>query len=284
MKFGTWVVAILFFGLSGVSVVNTALAEWASLILIIVAGIPHGSFDLRVAQRKWGGRDGMRWSLVAGYLALVVLMSGFCLLQPFLGLLSFLVISALHFSEGESVVDGSTYSVRGCCVGVGAILLPIGLHLEEAYGYLGFFIPQEVYAAVAPWLHASAWFVGGVVVLSEVRQIVKDAKSQYWVSLERLLCVCGWVLLSPLAGFAVWFLGRHSRMHLEACGGMFTEGRCKMPLDFLFISVAAVVLLAPFALVFDLTDIHQLFTATLALIAGLTLPHIVVSHRLQDVV
>lgn len=283
MKFGTWLVAILFVGLSGVSIVNATLAEWIALILIIVAGIPHGSFDLRVAQRKWGKRTGARWSLVGVYLALVVLMSGFCLLQPFLGLLSFLVISALHFSEGESVVDEATYSVRGCCVGVGAILLPIGLHLEEAYGYLRFFIAPAVYTAAAPWVLASAWVVGAVIVLNEVLQVAKGLKTPIWVSIERLLCVCGWVLLSPLAGFAVWFLGRHSRMHLEACGAMFSGGRFKVPLDFLLISVAAVVLLAPFALVFDLTDIHQLFTATLALIAGLTLPHIVVCHRLQDV-
>lgn len=73
-------------------------------------------------------------------------------------------------------------------------------------------------------------------------------------------------------------------MHLETCRAMFAGARYKLPLDFLIISAAAIVLLAPFSLLFDLTDIHQLFTATLALIAGLTLPHIVVSHRLKDVV
>jgi len=29
-------------------------SEWIALILIILAGIPHGSFDLRLATAKWG--------------------------------------------------------------------------------------------------------------------------------------------------------------------------------------------------------------------------------------
>ena len=284
MKFGTLLVAILFLALTGVSVVDVTLAEWMALILIIVAGIPHGSFDLRVAQTKWGTHGAKRWLLITAYLILVILMSGFCLVQPLLGFLSFLAISALHFSEGESLDSRSTYSVRGCCVGVGAIIIPIGMHLDEARNYLAFFVSEPMFVALSPWILATAWGLSGFILLGEIITLVRGPQVNRAESIERLLCLVAWMSLSPLAGFAVWFLGRHSRMHLETCGAMFSETRFTIPLDFLLLSVAAVVLLLPFAWLFDLTDIHQLFTATLALVAGLTLPHIVVSHRMQDTV
>ena len=284
MKLGTLLVATLFLALIGLSAVEVSLAEWMALILIIIAGIPHGSFDLRVAQTKWGRRSSKKWVLIGVYLILVFLMSSFCLLQPLLGFLSFIVISALHFSEGESLESCSTYSWRGCCVGVGAIIIPIGMHLHEAHYYLAFFIPEPVFTAWSPWVQSIAWCMSAFICFGESPSLLFGSQPQRAESIERLLCLVAWVWLSPLAGFAVWFLGRHSRMHIEACGSMFRDPRFTIPLDFLILSVVAVVLLLPFAWVFDLRDIHQLFTATLALIAGLTLPHIVVSHRMRDVV
>lgn len=283
MSVGTWLVGLLFVGLSGCSLVDVEFAEWAALILIILAGIPHGSFDLRVAQKKWGDTHSNLY-IVGGYLTLVGLMSALCLFQPFIGLLLFLAISTLHFSEGESADSGTTYSLLGFCTGVGAILIPIGLHLEEAHAYLGFFIPEIVFRQISPWLRNLALILCSVILLSHMHGLVRGTKGHRIVCFERLLCLAAWILLSPLAGFSVWFLGRHSRMHLEMCRSMFAGARFKLPLDFLVISAAAVVLLAPFAAIFDLTDIHQLFTATLALISGLTLPHIVVSYRLKEVV
>ncbi len=54
-----------------------------------------------------------------------------------------------------------------------------------------------------------------------------------------------------------------------------------MPLDFLVISLVAILLIIPLSLFFDLRDINQLFAATIVLIAGLTVPHILVTHDLQ---
>jgi hypothetical protein len=42
------------------------------------------------------------------------------------------------------------------------------------------------------------------------------------------------------------------------------------------------LLLAPLAARFDLSDITQLFAASIVLIAGLTLPHMIVSHGLGN--
>jgi hypothetical protein len=55
-----------------------------------------------------------------------------------------------------------------------------------------------------------------------------------------------------------------------------------MPLDFLVISLVAILLITPLSLLFDLRDINQLFAATIVLIAGLTLPHMLVTHDLRE--
>jgi hypothetical protein len=53
-------------------------------------------------------------------------------------------------------------------------------------------------------------------------------------------------------------------------------------LDFAVISALALLGLLPFALYFDFSRIEELFAASLCLIAGLTLPHMVVSHRMRE--
>jgi hypothetical protein len=51
-----------------------------------------------------------------------------------------------------------------------------------------------------------------------------------------------------------------------------------VPVDFIVLSILAITLIAPLSLWFNLRDIHQLFAASIVLIAGLTLPHMVVTH------
>jgi hypothetical protein len=62
---------------------------------------------------------------------------------------------------------------------------------------------------------------------------------------------------------------------------MFTDTQHKIPTDFIAISLLAIVGLAPFAMLFDFSDINQLFSAAICLIAGLTLPHMIVSHGMR---
>jgi hypothetical protein len=51
-----------------------------------------------------------------------------------------------------------------------------------------------------------------------------------------------------------------------------------VPVDFIVLSILAISLIAPLSLWFNLSDIHQLFAASIVLIAGLTLPHMVVTY------
>jgi Brp/Blh family beta-carotene 15,15'-monooxygenase len=283
MERGTLLVALLLGSLLTAQVVLPAWSEWSALGLVIIAGIPHGSFDLRVAEAKWSRGANSKKLIVSLYVGSVLAMSGLCVMLPPVGLALFLGISALHFVEGEGYGGSRASHIKAALFGTSAILLPIGLHPGEAGEYVGYFLSPGMYGALAPFISGAAMaavpILSGVVLFDSFRKST-DAKRD---ALQRALCLVGWVALSPLAGFAVWFIGRHSRLHLEACREMFQASRFGVPFDFILISALAIIGLSPFALWFDFTDINQLFAASISLIAGLTFPHIFVAHGLREV-
>jgi Brp/Blh family beta-carotene 15,15'-monooxygenase len=284
MKSGSSLVIFLFVSLTVCRVVAPTFCEWAALALMICAGIPHGSFDLRVAEAKWRGEPFSRKNIVAAYLACVIGMGGLCVFYPFIGISLFLVISALHFSEGEANSTAPPSLVMGSAFGTSSIILPIGLHTSQAQTYMSYFVPTDIFLSLESPLKIISYSVAcvlGFLLLTAMRYKQETTQAE---TFQRLLCLCAWVILPPLSGFAVWFIGRHSRQHLEACQEMFARSRFGVPLDFALISALAITGLLPFTLLFDFSRIEDLFAASICLIAGLTLPHMLVSHRMNEVV
>lgn len=280
MKNGTLLVLSLCVSLVTCSLIATAWSEWAALALMICAGIPHGSFDLRIAEAKWRGSSISRTKILVIYTSSVIGMAMLCVFLPLIGLSLFLLISAIHFSEGEA---SAPPRLLGAAFGISAILLPIGLHPAEAQLYLREFVPQDLLRVLeGPLLQISRASACGLTALL-LYSIVTGRKAARTEAFQKLLCLGAWVVLPPLSGFAVWFIGRHSRQHLEACAGFCKTSRIGVPRDFILISILAIAGLLPFALRFDFSRIEEMFAAAICLIAGLTLPHMVVSHRMKDI-
>jgi len=279
----TVLVLVLAVGLCVCHLISAALAEWIALGLMICAGIPHGSFDVRVAEAKWRGGAISRRGILVCYLLSVFSMSALCVFLPSIGLALFLALSALHFSEGESDGNSALGRVQGVLFGVGAILLPIGLHADLARGYVQYFIADSVFSFLGGTISGAAYVTALLMAFFLARQLFAPKRRMTADTVERLVCLLCWIVLPPLSGFAVWFIGRHSLNHLTVCKAMFAGSRFGVPLDFAAISVLAIVGLLPFAALFDFSQIEQLFAASICLIAGLTLPHMIVSHRIKDV-
>lgn len=284
MKGGTLLVLLLFVSMTAWWTLAPGWAEWGALALMICAGIPHGSFDLRVAKAKWRGAPLSHKKIVALYLAGVVGMGGLCVFAPLIGLPLFLCISAIHFSEGEIHATTPASNLMGTAYGVSAILLPIGLHAREAQGYMGYFIPPELFSSIARPLEIVSYALALLLGILISTALVSKKGTGTTEHVQRLICLCAWIFLPPLSGFAVWFIGRHSLKHLQSCSEMFAGSRFGVPLDFALISLLAILGLLPFTLRFDFSRIEDLFAASICLIAGLTLPHMIVSHRMSEIV
>jgi Brp/Blh family beta-carotene 15,15'-monooxygenase len=281
MNRGTRLVIWLFICMTLFSYALPSGAEWIALMLMICAGIPHGSYDLRVAKAKWSNLQISSAKIAAIYLVCVFLMSALCVFTPGIGLTLFLAISALHFSEGEFQSSAPVNLVSGVLFGIGAILLPIGLHSDISMQYLGYFIDPSTFQLLAPKVRVFSLIVLIMSAFIVGRDCLRRLTPRETI-IERCLCLFGWVLLPPLAGFSVWFIGRHSRQHLELCKTLFHSSQIKIPLDFALISLLAIAGLLPFARIFDFSDINQLFAASICLIAGLTLPHMIVSYNMRE--
>jgi Brp/Blh family beta-carotene 15,15'-monooxygenase len=248
-------------------------AEWLALLLIILGGIPHGSFDLRVAEHRWGAIFHSRWVLILAYVAIGLLMSSLCLLFPTIGFTLFMLISVIHFIEGENL---DTNPLAAIAIGIGSILLPIALHFSEAQAYLSFFITPAAQEFLKPYIITLGWiWCLGTLILLSWNVFTKRSKE----TVERLICLLGWILLTPLAGFAIWFVGRHARMHLATCRKKQLGNMSLISFDFLALSFLAISLIIPLGIWFNLMRIEELFAASIILIAGLTLPHMVVTKH-----
>jgi len=270
---GSLLCSLLFALLGLAASFKVSLAESAALLLILLAGIPHGAFDLRFAQLKWAPLLVGPISTGVFYFAIGLAMSGLCLVLPGTGLLVFLLLSVVHFAEGEGP---HSLKLTALVFGLASILLPIAFHPEAARGYLSFFVPPAHFVPLVPLLQAA----GRIVFCAAAALLAFDAWQGRRTELtERLVCLAAWLLLPPLSGFAVWFLGRHSRQHLVACRQLFGSAR-GLPSDFLALSVLPLLLLIPLFLRFDPRDLNQLFAASIILVAGLTLPHIIVTRGL----
>ncbi|MFN4896323.1 MAG: Brp/Blh family beta-carotene 15,15'-dioxygenase [Pseudomonadota bacterium] len=283
MNFGTLLISSLFLVLASAWIIAPTYAEWLALILMICAGIPHGSFDLRVARSKWQASQVSKAVIIIGYLMCAVLMTALCVFLPLFGLILFLAISVAHFAEGEALSADSPDWIRGALFGTCSILIPIGLHSDLAQLYTSYFVPAAIFESCKPVLVTGAYFFTALAVLLLTRDLIGGRAAGRLTTIERLVALAAWVILPPLSGFAVWFIGRHSRLHLELCSSMFNSTGLRIPFDFAAISLLAILGLSPFAMLFDFSNINQLFAASLSLIAGLTLPHMIVSHGMRGV-
>jgi Brp/Blh family beta-carotene 15,15'-monooxygenase len=256
--------------LGALNLISADISEWAALGLIILAGIPHGAFDLRIAQKKWNKANSL---IVPIYLAAGLGMSALCLAKPGLGLIVFFVISIIHFIEGEYV---NSTRLGAFSFGTGAILLPIALNIGNALTYLNYFTTSSVKLFLNDYLPplGLAWIF--LLIISLIIDLFSQRKSELF---QKLVCLIGWLTLPPLSAFAIWFIGRHSRLHLQGCREFFKKGGGIVPVDFFAISILAIGLITPLFLRFNISKIEELFTATIILIAGLTLPHMLVVRR-----
>ena len=277
MKLSTALVIALLVLLLGISTIDPVLSEWIALLTIIVAGVPHGAFDLRLARalRLSGTRTTL--FIVSAYILSALTMSSLCALLPAVGFPLFIVISIIHFVHGERLSN----NLLSLQVGLAAVCLPIGLHYDAARELMIYFLSLQTLDFLEPFVKNFA--VALSISLSFSLSIYLARITQNSVArsdlIEIMLCLAGWILLPPLSAFCIWFIGRHSLGHVLLCKQLLKDNQHRHRDDFILISIAALALFIPLSFLFDLTNLEQLFSAGIVLIAGLTLPHIVIVHN-----
>jgi Brp/Blh family beta-carotene 15,15'-monooxygenase len=287
-------VAILAMILVPISFWNEIISEWFALLLIFFAGIPHGSFDLRLARYKWQNNlhanpMNSQLRIIIIYSLIGLMMSIVCLLFKTLGFLVFLVISILHFGESECKYLGRYW---GYLIGIVSILSPITVHPNESLEYLIFFVPEAQFSLVLPILSKVnililCLLIARIFWLFRIKNLSSYAPNfDKKFVLEILICILSWIVLPPLAG-------RHTKQHFSTCLELFSAKKDIPKINFslknlfnssdlIILSIVAMVLVLPLTFIFNFFVISEFFAASIVLIAGLTLPHFIVTHGINS--
>ena len=246
----------------------------------VIAGVPHGAVDHRVARPLLRPRLGRAW--FAAFTVLYLGAAGAVLagwaVAPAASLLVFLTLSVIHFGAEDANGRGRlAIVVRG-----GApVALPILWHpdrTERFFAVLGGTPDLFAVLHLASW----AWLAAALAHLAipALRPAPGHAPGREWVELGALLAVFAFV--PPTVAFAFYFLAVHSPRHVaelaerrsrsDARAGWAWIARRSLPLS-LATAALGVAVFAALEGTFEERFLRTVFWG----LAALTVPHMALS-------
>ena len=260
-------------------VMDSAAANMMAAVAIVLAGIPHGTLDVEIAAAHFGqkGITG-KIRIIGGYLFCAAAMVFLWILLPELALISFLIISIVHFSRDWR---GGVDPFLAMMVGWALVALPALASPDDVAMIFAALTGSNNGAVIAALLGAASVPAAlGSLVFAYWAFRHDDKQS----ALEVLACIVAALFLPPLVAFAIFFCGLHSPRHMADA---LRETGDLSPLK------KAVIICAVFALSLGLgvlmflyqgdvpADMGIIRTAFI-LISTLTVPHFILEHILSD--
>ena len=242
-------------------------------LVILVAGLPHGAFDLYILADLFKGRS-FFWAIV-GYLALIILTVLFWWLAPQLFLIGFLSYSAFHFGDSDWPADSV---VNRLGWGSAIVTLPCLLAPDQVTALFTIVLNTPSMPLITDVL-------GFIAILATLSSCIEFA--------SRKINTCTLILLSfystvcffagAIVAFTCYFAFLHGPHHLQ-------RWRLKLPnkgnLQIYLVSfgvLATILLLGVFTVNGEHTQTKDLANAidatvvryTFVALAALTVPHMV---------
>ena len=198
----------LFVDFIGISL-GSISASLIFAIVILIAGIPHGSLDIEILARHLGRSDALaKIKLTIGYAGCAGLMSLIWFYAPPLALASFLLISILHFGLDWR---GSAEPFFGMAAGWAIIALPALSHPTAVTAIFTVLVGDRSGATVSALLACSA-VPASLITLAFCRDAFTRGNQN--AAIQVATCLLAAIFLPPLASFALFFCVLHSPRHL----------------------------------------------------------------------
>lgn len=253
------------------------IATMAAAVIIVVAGIPHGTLDIEIAARHFGVADRAgRLSIMAAYAACAAAMLALWTVAPWLALVSFLVMSIVHFGRDWRLgVD----PFLAFMVGWALVALPALSHPDAVARIFEMLTGNSAGPAIAALLGCAS-----------VPAALGSLVFAYWAArngetgsaVDVVTCLAAAILLPPLVAFALFFCGLHSPRHMAEAlreTGMLPPRRRAAVIIAVFalsIGLGVLVLIGQAPAPVDAAVIRAAFM----LISTLTVPHFLLEYGL----
>lgn len=276
------------------------MAPWLVLFSVLVIGIPHGAIDHVMASELYGLESGWRHQLLfyGGYLALMLVVALLWLISPVLGMALFLVISIYHFGEADMqdfLVDGvgrgeewAASLARGTLI-IGLIVFS-DLATTVPVMASAMRLSEPMLAGLFPDPAVPVAVLAGVYVVTMALLVARGSMGRpLALTADSLLLMAMLWITGPLIGFALYFALWHSLGHVREMQHFFAlrgkpmslQAFYKRAAPFTLVSVAGLLILA---LLWTAYEAHAEFLALMfVLISVLTLPHMVIVHRMYGI-
>ncbi|MBJ7254671.1 MAG: Brp/Blh family beta-carotene 15,15'-dioxygenase [Sphingomonadaceae bacterium] len=258
---------------------NSTHVNMLAAVAIVIAGIPHGTLDVEIAAAHFGqkGITG-KIRIIGGYLLCAAFMVFLWILLPELALISFLIISIVHFSRDWR---GGVDPFLAMMVGWALVALPALASPDDVAMIFAALTGSNNGAVIAALLGAASVPAAlGSLVFAYWAFRHDDKQS----ALEVLACIVAALFLPPLVAFAIFFCGLHSPRHMADA---LRETGDLSPLKKTAIICAVFALSLGLGVVMFLyqgdvpADMGIIRTAFI-LISTLTVPHFILEHILSD--
>lgn len=259
----------LWVGMDSVQMTSIAAA------CIVLAGIPHGTLDVEIAASHFGRTSiAGKVKILAAYIACAVAMIVTWAIAPELALISFLVISIVHFSHDWR---GGADPFLAMMVGWALVALPalarpseVAMIFETLTGNQNGQIISALLAC------ASVPAALGSLVFAYWSYTNEDTQS----AVEVIACIVAALFLPPLIAFAIFFCGLHSPRHftdaLRETGTISPAKKAVIIIAVFALSMGLGALL--FANQSGLSVDTGIIRAAFVLISTLTVPHFILEH------
>jgi Brp/Blh family beta-carotene 15,15'-monooxygenase len=258
---------------------NSTHVNMLAAVAIVLAGIPHGTLDVEIAAAHFGQKGiAGKAMIIASYLGCAAAMVLLWVLIPELALVSFLIISIVHFSRDWR---GGVDPFLAMMVGWALVALPALASPDDV---------ATIFAALTG--NQNGAIIGALLGAASVPAALGSLVFAYWAfshddkqsALEVIACIAAALLLPPLIAFAVFFCGLHSPRHMA--NALRETGTLSFVKKAAIIAAVSALSLGLGVLMFlyqgDIPADMGVIRSAFVLISTLTVPHFILEHILSD--
>lgn len=275
---------------------TNSAAPWMVLVSVFLIGIPHGAIDHIMAAELYGLNQSLKDHLLfyGSYLFIMFLVAALWYIFPAGGMILFLAISIYHFGQADmedfmirKPFNWFWHLSRGTFI-IGLIIFS---NPEVTYPIIAEAVRIDLTAFYSAMPDAAnsiiiliTVYIASIIAGISLKRIDRAAN----LFLDSALIALLIMITGPLIGFAVYFALWHSAGHVREMREFFSSRDKSLSLGnfylksapFTIVSILGLALLAGINNALGLDE--QFLTLMFILISVLTLPHMVIVHRMYE--